>query len=81
MTTAEAVKEVLSHLSDSEKQQIENTHKNKLFIFNDGLGIRIRNQLGLWAYFKGKEDSILHPDWESFFIIEGIWEKLQNDRL
>jgi hypothetical protein len=78
LTIEKAVAEVISHLSDEDKQTIANTPKSRLFGLNESLGTYIRNSLGMWANYKGREDSYPHPDSESFSVIEGVWARLQK---
>ena len=75
---SEAVEEVIFHLNEQEKQQIVNARKDNLILLHNRFGQYIRNNLGVWAYYKGREDTCRHPDMESYLIIEGIWEKLSR---
>jgi hypothetical protein len=79
MTTGDAFIEVLSHLSNGEKKKIAKLAKNQLVSLHDGLGRYIRNNMGLWSNYRGREDELDHPDWTSFFILEGLWNQINQD--
>lgn len=76
----EAIEEVISHLNEQEKQQIATSRKDSLIFLHNRYGQSIRNNLGIWSYYKNREDSIRHPDMESYLIIEGVWEKIRQDK-
>ncbi len=74
----EAAEEVLLHISEGTKKKVANSPKGALLLFNDCLGLYIRNNLSLWAYFSGREATEQHPDRISLFIIEALWKRLQQ---
>lgn len=76
MLLEEAVEEVLLHMSEGTKRRVANSPKYLLSSFNLGLGLTIKNGLGLSTQFP---DSNL-ADAELFKIMEGVWESLQKDR-
>lgn len=77
MSIDQAAEEVLTHLCKQEKQRIAKASEKDLIGLHYDIGLYIRNNLGVWKYYQGREDSTRHPDWESFFIIERLWEKLR----
>ncbi len=80
----EAVDFVLVRLSDGDKQQLRETPKDGLIEHHFGLGMWIRNKLQLWDRkldLSGPIDELrlMLADDASMRIIEGVWEKLQQD--
>lgn len=85
-TKEEAVKRILSILSDKDKDDLRNTPKAELGMFHFSLGMFIRNELGLWKGNKelsedcyGEPCYYYDPDEISGIIIEAIWERLQDE--
>ncbi len=83
-TIDEAVGVVVATLSDDERASIAALSKPELIGLHFGLGLWIRNNLGLW---KGNEallqairecDQAIHPDDASMVIIEAVWERLRE---
>ncbi|MEW6079270.1 MAG: DUF6794 domain-containing protein [Thermodesulfobacteriota bacterium] len=83
-TTVDAtVKDIISSLSDKDKETVRNTKKDDLILFHHGWGTGIRNHYGLWrGNDQLREDACgnrCHPDDASMVIIEKVWEALQNE--
>ena len=91
-TLDEAVDQLLSSLSDEDKEEFRNTPKPELIMFHHGLGTAIRNMFGLW---RGNQDLLkscnpqvtdpylaqilrMHPDDASMMVIRAAWDKLQQ---
>jgi len=77
-----AVEEVISAMSEENKQTVKNTSKYELIQYHHGLGTSIRNGLGLW---RGNDKLIVdacgkpcHPDDASGVIIYAVWCKLNG---
>lgn len=81
-TIEEAVKVILSTMTDTEKELIRSSTEEKLTDFHLGLGTEIRNKLGLWDYNYELLISCgeLEPDEASMVIIKAVWETLQNEQ-
>ena len=81
-TIEEAVKVILSTMTDTEKELIRSSTEEKLTDFHLGLGTEIRNKLGLWDYNYELLISCgeLEPDEASMVIIKAVWEALQNEQ-
>jgi hypothetical protein len=79
-TVKEAVAQLLSEMSDKDKETIRNTKKEDLIKFHHGWGTGIRNDLGLWQGNKDliKDTKANHPDDASMVIIEAVWKELQG---
>ena len=82
-TTVEStVKDILSTMSEKDKELIRKTKRQDLIMFHHGWGTGIRNYYGLW---RGNKELIIsacgapcHPDEASMVIIEAVWKKLQE---
>lgn len=81
-TIEEAVKVILSTMTDTEKELIRSSTEEKLTDFHLGLGTEIRNKLGLWDYNYELLISCgeLEPDEASMVIIKAVWEALHNEQ-
>jgi hypothetical protein len=83
-TVSEAVGVVLVALSDEDKARIEIMPKDELIGLHFGLGMWIRNNLGLWQGNSALMEAIrekspgIHPDDISMVIIESLWERLRE---
>jgi hypothetical protein len=80
-TIEKAVKYLLDRMPEADKETLKNTAEDDLIRFHFGLGMYIRNQLGLWGTNKKLLDSfsgVYHPDDLSMEIIEAIWKELQR---
>ena len=82
-TVKEAVKRLLSELSDRDKLAIQKSSEENLVVFHLGLGNYIRNEFGLW---KDNEELLKDclpgakepkPDKASSVIIKALWKSLQ----
>lgn len=82
-TTVDAtVKDILSKMSEKDKEFVRNTNLGDLIKFHHGWGTGIRNYYGLW---RGNEALIsdacgqpCHPDGASMKIIYAVWHALQK---
>ncbi len=81
LSPEQAAEEVISHLSDEEKQLIKAASRDELISYHDSLGRLIRNNLNIWAYFRGRENSIPNPDTISLQIIYAVWERLNQIKI
>jgi len=77
----EAVKILLSNMTDKERELIKNSTEEELINLHFGLGVNIRNKFGLWD--ENFELLItcgeLDPDAASTIIIRTLWEKLRQE--
>jgi hypothetical protein len=82
-TVKEAVAQILSKMSDTDKDTVKNTKKEDLIKFHSGWGMGIRNDLGLWQGNKAlmKDTKANHPDEASMVIIEAVWAELQKQTM
>ena len=82
-TTVEAtVDDIISKLSEKNKETVRTTRREDLIKFHHGWGTGIRNHYGLW---RGNNELLesacgrkCHPDGASMIIIEAVWNKLQQ---
>ena len=83
-TVDEAAGVVLATLSNEEKNQIAGMAEGDLIELHFGLGMWIRNNLGLWQGNQTLMESIrqhspdIHPDDVSMVIIEAVWKRLRE---
>lgn len=84
-TVEEAVEQLLSLMSEEEKQCLRKTPKKDLIMFHFSLGLYIRNNFGLWQGNRELLQSIsksdfpfVHPDDASSVIIEELWKRLRQ---
>jgi hypothetical protein len=83
-TIDEAVGIVVATLSDDERASIAALSKSELIGLHFGLGLWIRNNLGLWngneALMQAirERDQAIHPDDASMVIVEAVWERLRE---
>ena len=80
-TVDQAVGVLLGLLPDGEKDKIAAMSQDDLVVLHLGLGMWIRNNLGLWS-----ENSALlqsahaqNPDDASVVIIEALWRRLREE--
>lgn len=84
-TVEEAINLIFSELSEAEKKHLASKRKDELIGLHLGWGMAIRNWLGLWSPYSeiirdfGTRTTNNHPDDVSMYIIEKIWEKLQDN--
>lgn len=86
-TLEEAVTLLVCELSDADKDLLCSMAREDLIDFHFGWGMGIRNEFGLWhddspllrscAAAAGRE--WIHPDSASTLIMEGVWDKLQEE--
>lgn|SRR5574338_754603 len=85
-TTREAaVAMVLEALSEEQKEAIRATEFDEMNRLHHGLGMWIRNCLGLWKGNKAlirdlTDNPFVKPDDASELIIEAVWLTLQTDQ-
>lgn len=84
-TVEEAVEQLLSLMSEKDKQNFRKTPKKDLIMFHFSLGLYIRNNFGLWQGNRELLQSInksdfplVHPDDASSIIIEKLWKRLRQ---
>jgi hypothetical protein len=79
-TVKEAATQILSEMSEKDKETVWNTKKEDLIKFHQGWGAGIRNDMGLWQGNKElmKDAKANHPDDASMVIIEAVWSTLQK---
>jgi hypothetical protein len=83
-TVDEAAGVVLATLSDEDKGRIAGMAEADLIGLHFGLGMWIRNNLGLWQGNQALMQSIrqhtpdIHPDDVSMVIIEAVWKRLRE---
>lgn len=80
MSIEEATQEVLEHISEATKHKIANSPRGSLLHFHHGFGQYLRNRFNIWEYYRGREETSLHPDTISGDVVESIWDKLQEMR-
>lgn len=84
VTIDEAVGVVIAALSDDDKVKIAAMSKSDLFHLHFGLGLWIRNNLGLWQCNDPLKQAIreshqvTHTDDASMVIIEAVWQRLRE---
>jgi len=82
-TVVATVKNIVSSMSEEDKETIRRTSKDDLIQFHHGWGTDIRNYYGLWgSNDKLREDACgegCHPDDASMVIIEKVWESLRKE--
>lgn len=83
-TIDKAVGVVIAALSDDEKARMVAMAKSELSGLHFGLGMWIRNNLGLWKGSDqlmrviGEDDELIAADDASMVIIEAVWERLRE---
>ena len=79
-TVDEAVDRTLAALTEAEKAEIRKTPAADLDLLHFGLGVRIRNECGLWSGNTpllaacGSPD--MHPDSASAVIVQAVRQRL-----
>ena len=81
-TVQDSVKDILSRMSEKDKELVRNTKRGDLIMFHHGWGTGIRNYYGLW---RGNQKLIesacgrsCHPDDASMVIIRAVWRELKS---
>lgn len=84
VTIDEAAKVVIAALPEAEAAKIAGMPESELIHLHFGLGMWIRNNLGLWQgndalmqVLREREPGI-HPDDASMLIIEHVWLRLRE---
>lgn len=80
LTLDAAVEELLSRMSEADKQTVRDTPEDDLIQFHFPWGMGIRNEFGLW---RGNTSLLAscgasHPDDASTVIIRAVWQRLQD---
>lgn len=80
-TLADAQRQKMGLLPDGEKAKIAAMSQDDLFALHLGLGMWIRNNLGLWSENSALLESARaqNPDDASVVIIEALWRRLQEE--
>lgn len=80
-TVDQAVGVLLGLLPDDEKAKIAAMSQDDLIALHFGLGMWIRNNLGLWSENRALlESTAMHnPDDASGVIIEALWRRLREE--
>ena len=80
-TVEEAVEVLLSQLDAQTKDRLRRDRREDLIGHHFGLGMWIRNNLGLWNHNHAllEDTGQEHPDGVSMAIIEALWERLQAE--
>jgi len=78
------VSDIISSMSEADKEVVRNTKVDDLIRFHMGWGTAIRNRYGLW---RGNAKLLVsacgkpcHPDDASMIIIQSVWQELQNSK-
>lgn len=81
-TVQDTVKDILTRMSEKDKELVRKTQGADLIMFHHGWGTGIRNYYGLW---RGNQKLIVsacgrpcHPDDASMIIIRAVWQELQK---
>jgi hypothetical protein len=79
-TVDEAVSLILSKMRDQDKVLVRDTPKEKLIQFHFGLGMTIRNYMGLWRGNSAllNDCKAANADDASMVIIKALWMHLQT---
>ncbi|MDI1230922.1 MAG: hypothetical protein PSU93_07235 [Methylobacter sp.] len=81
-TVQGAVKDILSRMSEKDKELVRKTKHGDLIMFHHGWGTGIRNYYGLWRGNKKLIKSACgrpcQPDDASMVIIGAVWQELQS---
>lgn len=81
-TVQDTVKDILSRMSEEDKERVRNTKGGDLIMFHHGWGTGIRNYYGLWRGNKKLIKSACgmpcQPDDASMIIIEAVWQELKS---
>jgi hypothetical protein len=79
-TVQDTVKDILSRMSEKDKELVRSTKSGDLIMFHHGWGTGIRNYYGLW---RGNQKLIVsacgmpcQPDDASMIIIRAVWQEL-----
>ena len=82
-TLEEAVTETIESLSEQGKETLRNMPEEKLALCHHALGMRIRNDFGMWTYNIEllKSCGYLPPDEASMVIIKAVWKKLKEKNM
>jgi hypothetical protein len=80
-TVAEAVQTILSGMSQYEMNLMCGLTKDELASLHHTLGMRIRNEFGLWDdnYELLMSSGMVHPDDASRVILQAVWEAVRRN--
>lgn len=75
------ISNIIERLSDEDKAIISNINNESEIIKLYGLGVKIRNEYGLWEGNQALLNSCgtTHPDDATSVILEGVWRALKMD--
>lgn len=84
LTVEQAVEEIISDMSEEDKEKVKDTPFSDLILYHHGWGTGIRNSFGLW---RGNTELLksacssesCHPDDASMEIIYGVWNRLNGN--
>lgn len=81
-TVREAIRAFLSRTTENERDVIRSLTKEELVNVHHILGMRIRNEFGLWDdnYELLISSGMAHPDDASMVIIEAVWEVVHSNK-
>ena len=81
-TVQGTVKDILSRMSEKDKELVRKTKSGDLILFHHGWGTGIRNYYGLWRGNKKLIESACggpcQPDDASMIIIRAVWGELKS---
>lgn len=81
LTIAEAVDAVLTGMPDEAKGELAEMTHDQLPMLHFGIGLWIRNNLGLWGGNAAlRRAAGEDPDEASMVIIEALWKRLRSER-
>jgi hypothetical protein len=82
LTVEEAVEHLLPEMSDEDKRALRELPEDDLIVTHFGLGMYIRNKLGLWDKNSELMEAcgvfVPDPDRASSVIIQALWRRLQQ---
>jgi hypothetical protein len=82
ITVQDTVKDILSRMSEKDKELVRKSKGGDLIMFHHGWGTGIRNYYGLWRgnqkLIKSACGGPCEPDDASMIIIRAVWQKLQK---
>lgn len=79
-TVQEAVRTLLSDMTEEEKNLIRNSTEDELVHFHPSLGKYIRNRFELWGdnYELLISCGVVHPDDASRVIMQAVWQAVKG---
>lgn len=79
-TVQEAVRTLLSDMTEEQKDLLCNSTEEELVDFHHTLGTNIRNRFGLWEdnYELLISCGVVHPDDASRVIMQAVWQAVKG---